>query len=246
MEEELRKEQSEMHKLLKAKQDLIEIQKKRIEYLTNRSSNSNSNGTGKPANQGTTTAATANHLAQSHPSHGYNQHAYQPKLKQNPNGKSQHKPVANSTMTSSHSNPNMLTNTGNEHQQQQQQVSPSSTPQHLPLAKLADKSQIAASPSSSSSSMTQFCSYLAANSLMNSNQNLNSNNNQQTQSKKHDTIKIASPSSSTSSSTSSTLSSIHNNRTGHHNSHHHHNNNNNHPTSANQSASINFLRASEL
>lgn len=28
MEEELRKEQNEMHKLLKAKQDLIEIQKK--------------------------------------------------------------------------------------------------------------------------------------------------------------------------------------------------------------------------
>lgn len=37
MEEELRKEQTEMHKLLKAKQDLIDIQKKRIEHLTNRS-----------------------------------------------------------------------------------------------------------------------------------------------------------------------------------------------------------------
>jgi hypothetical protein len=42
VEEELRKEQLEMHKVLKAKQELIEIQKKRIEYLSGRSSSSNS------------------------------------------------------------------------------------------------------------------------------------------------------------------------------------------------------------
>lgn len=47
VEEELRKEQTEMHKLLKAKQDLIDIQKKRIEHLTNRSGlqTANSNST---------------------------------------------------------------------------------------------------------------------------------------------------------------------------------------------------------
>lgn len=48
VEEELRKEQTEMHKLLKAKQDLIDIQKKRIEHLTNRGglgSTVNMNGT---------------------------------------------------------------------------------------------------------------------------------------------------------------------------------------------------------
>ena len=43
MEEELRKEQTEMHKLLKAKQDLIDIQKKRIEHLTNRNGPSATN-----------------------------------------------------------------------------------------------------------------------------------------------------------------------------------------------------------
>ena len=48
VEEELRKEQTEMHKLLKAKQDLIDIQKKRIEHLTHRGgigSSVNMNGT---------------------------------------------------------------------------------------------------------------------------------------------------------------------------------------------------------
>ncbi len=54
MEEELRKEQLEMHKVLKAKQELIEIQKKRIDYLSNRSQSSqnlNNNNNNKPVIQ---------------------------------------------------------------------------------------------------------------------------------------------------------------------------------------------------
>ena len=50
VEEELRKEQTEMHKLLKAKQDLIDIQKKRIEHLTNRNSGNNNPSTGGSIN----------------------------------------------------------------------------------------------------------------------------------------------------------------------------------------------------
>ena len=41
MEEELHREQVEMHKLLKAKQELIDIQKKRIEFLSHRLTASN-------------------------------------------------------------------------------------------------------------------------------------------------------------------------------------------------------------
>ena len=52
MEEELRKEQVEMHKLLKAKQDLIDIQKKRIEHLTNRNGNSLHSNSSKSINNG--------------------------------------------------------------------------------------------------------------------------------------------------------------------------------------------------
>jgi hypothetical protein len=52
VEEELRKEQLEMHKVLKAKQELIEIQKKRIEYLTaNRSSTSSNSVNAKLSQQ---------------------------------------------------------------------------------------------------------------------------------------------------------------------------------------------------
>jgi hypothetical protein len=55
VEEELRKEQTEMHKLLKAKQDLIDIQKKRIEHLTmNRGTNSSSNQATKSISSMTT------------------------------------------------------------------------------------------------------------------------------------------------------------------------------------------------
>lgn len=97
MEEELRKEQSEMHKLLKAKQELIEIQKKRIEYLTNKTASgstaapktgmstsaatttTNANGAG--SNTSTTTNNGVASLVQTHPSLSYNQHSYQPKLK---------------------------------------------------------------------------------------------------------------------------------------------------------------------
>lgn len=97
MEEELRKEQSEMHKLLKAKQELIEIQKKRIEYLTNKTasgstappktgmSTSAATTTTNANGAGSNTSATTNNgvasLVQTHPSLSYNQHSYQPKLK---------------------------------------------------------------------------------------------------------------------------------------------------------------------
>jgi hypothetical protein len=128
----LRKEQSEMHKLLKAKQDLIEIQKKRIEFLTNRSNNNNTNNNSNSANSnnnnnviknnanqqiggggnGATNGINVNtNLVQNHPSLSYNQHSYQPKLK--PTTKTHLKPLIQTNGTnqqsiaSSLSNPNI-------------------------------------------------------------------------------------------------------------------------------------------
>lgn len=110
VEEELRKEQSEMHRLLKAKQELIEIQKKRIEYLSNGNKlssstsnqqaasqtsatnssttlNNNNNGnhlqiglSGSNGSNGSMSGSTAS-LVQTHPALTYNQHSYHPKLK---------------------------------------------------------------------------------------------------------------------------------------------------------------------
>lgn len=218
-----------MHKLLKAKQELIEIQKKRIEFLSSTTSTSSKKNPTMAALAATVASAGAGastSLVQSHPSLAYSLHSYQPKLKPKsgvtaaatvkaatatapPNPQS----VMMMMMTSSASNPNLhaaaadqngthlvplvvtkLGRTGSRRE---------GCDMHRILTPLkADKSnhQIAASPSSSSSSMTQFCSYLAANSLHPSNRvgaKPVSSAPQQS----------GSPSSSTSSSTSSTLSS---------------------------------------
>ena len=79
-----------MHKLLKAKQDLIEIQKKRIEYLTNRNSGpstSSSTSTLSSLLTPTTTQPSSNpnkpnQTNQSNYSTlNYNQYAHQPKIR---------------------------------------------------------------------------------------------------------------------------------------------------------------------
>ena len=124
MEEELRKEQSEMHKLLKAKQELIEIQKKRIEYLTNKTASgstappktsaatttttttTNANGAGSNNTTATTNNGVTN-LVQTHPSLSYNQHSYQPKLKAKIVQLKPQTGTNHAMITSSMSNPNI-------------------------------------------------------------------------------------------------------------------------------------------
>jgi len=117
VEEELRKEQVEMHKLLKAKQDLIDIQKKRIEHLSNR-----------------TNIATQNQHPSSTKSLATNVNDI--KFQQ----------INNNILNISPTN------------QSKDAWVPSDVEQPIP--------QIVASPSSSSSSMTQFCKYLAQNTLI--------------------------------------------------------------------------------
>ncbi|CAF0849147.1 unnamed protein product [Brachionus calyciflorus] len=197
VEEELRKEQNEMHKLLKAKQEMIEIQKKRIEYLSNRSLNGPNlvnKSTQHPNSQ------SNNNLLQNNSSYNI----YQPKLRQI--SRNQPKP-----QMSSLSNSNETLNSNPVHSSQ-----PS-------LNKLTEKPQIAASPSSSSSSMTQFCSYLTNNGK-------NPSNNKLKIHSKTATIldQLPSNSNSLSSSTSSNISNLIN------------------QAQVNGQNSTNFLRASEL
>jgi len=127
VEEELRKEQVEMHKLLKAKQDLIDIQKKRIEHLTNRTNNANQNL-----------------LSNSTKSIGNNTNVVK---NSNNNNNSIFQQLTNSIVAESSQSKDAWVPSGVLH-----------------VDKLSP--QIAASPSSSSSSMTQFCKYLAQNTLI--------------------------------------------------------------------------------
>lgn len=171
---------------------MIEIQKKRIEYLSNRSLNG--------ANSANKSTQYSNQFLNNLP-----HNSYQPKLRQL--NKTQLKPQISTSFSSSNDNLNSA-----------QQVH-SSQPS---LNKLNEKSQIAASPSSSSSSMTQFCSYLT-----------NGKNPTSTKVKlsgKTATIldQLPSNSNSLSSSTSSNLSNLIN------------------QAQLNAQSSANFLRASEL
>ena len=196
VEEELRKEQAEMHKLLKAKQDLIEIQKKRIEYLTNRGGG----GAPPPCTNSNVAAASNNvNLAKQNSQQqqqqqqnksnyqtvNYNQYAHQPKIRQ-----AQRSQIKTQTsITPSHSNPSIHTSAANTTSDYSNirnsnlNLNGSSgtplSPTHNTKATKPGGTNIekpitssAASPSSSSASMTQFCSYLATNSLKGSNNNL--------------------------------------------------------------------------
>lgn len=209
MEEELRKEQSEMHKLLKAKQDLIEIQKKRIEYLSNRSLSAHSSS--HKSTQYPNSHQILSILPQNHPSTNYNQHVYQPKLRQH---------------NKTHSKASSLNENTNGATSQPVPIQSSQNPSLKVNEKAA---QIAASPSSSSSSMTQFCTYQVANSKLNQNSSQSSINKLGKLSMKGslalDKQGSVSASSSSNSSNASTL------------------NNQNH---VNSQMSANFLRASEL
>ena len=197
MEEELRKEQAEMHKLLKAKQDLIEIQKKRIEYLTHRSSapqqllqqlqsTTAAAATTTPSSVISAALPSTNihrHISQQNPAsssanpsstNNYNQHAHQPKVRQ------LNRTQIKTSITPSASNPNLNTAAEYTHMRNSNanlDADSSAAPQK------AGVTQIAASPSSSSASMTQFCSYLAANSLKGSTSNLTLDQIQKSKSK---------------------------------------------------------------
>lgn len=268
MEEELRKEQAEMHKLLKAKQDLIEIQKKRIEYLTNRASTSGS----IPYHPSSTLASNninSNKLNNQQPLHqtqsnyqtvNYNQYAHQPKIRQPHRSqiKTQTSITPSASNPSIHTTANVASFTASDYSNirksnlnldselgKRQEASSSPTHDNAKLNKpggtINEKplTSIAASPSSSSASMTQFCSYLANNSLKGSNNNLNLDQLQKSKSKTN-IVPLAvvdhsssSTSSSSSSSSSSAISSLSSNQ-------------NQHLSQSLYHPEVNYLRTSEL
>lgn len=235
-----------MHKLLKAKQDLIEIQKKRIEYLTNRnltnstyvSSASSSTNTHKQNVQ------QQQQQQQQVPNQAlnYNQYAHQPKIRQI--NRSQIR--TQTSITPSASNPSIHTAaiTANDYssmrksnlnldkltnrQLEAASVSPAThtkTPKPGSASEKQPIASIAASPSSSSTSMTQFCSYLAASSL-NPNGNLALDQQFKKPKSKSSVVAVgstalnvdhssSSASSSSSSSSSSAISSISSHQTPH-------------------------------
>ncbi len=120
VEEELRREQSEMQNLLRIKQELIEIQNKRIDHLSRNSISNKMNISVDQIN-------SLNHLN------------YKSKKL---NHKSENAPLVSSLNSNLNNNYSKISHVDKNG--------------HLPA-------QIAASPSSSSSSMTQFCNYLALN-----------------------------------------------------------------------------------
>ncbi len=239
VEEELRKEQVEMHKLLKAKQDLIDIQKKRIEHLTNRTSNANQNL-----------------LSNSTKSIGNNTNI----VKNSNNNNSIFQQLTNSIVAESSQSKDAWVPSGVLH-----------------VDKLSP--QIAASPSSSSSSMTQFCKYLAQNTLIQPTQaglddlqasylqNQSKRKNSYHQNQLEDALSKSSPrilsptphdvngaqvdgtpsSTSSSSSALSTSSSLnHLNHPNHPSTNTTSSNNNNNNSSNVNGSSFNFFRTSEL
>lgn len=172
-----------MHKLLKAKQDLIDIQKKRIEYLQSRCSgptnltgstnNLTSSNTESSAqsllfsqlkinhepSSTSSSSSTSSTASQSIPAKSQPHH-HHPKLRQAKAASSSNKSQSSSLNDFSVLNNNVtVSNTNNK------PSVPSAT------VALVDRSQlIAASPSSSASSIHQFCSpYIGSSSSNNSN-----------------------------------------------------------------------------
>ena len=144
-----------MHKLLKAKQDLIEIQKKRIEYLTNRTNSPSPSMANRKLNSHQAQSnGTVSTLGTNYSLKSFDQHSIQPKLRQ--------------TNKQSNFVEQIIHKETNKEPAKGFNANPSSFfPQSSKTFNFNDllSSQIAASPSSSSSSMTQFCNYLAVNSL---------------------------------------------------------------------------------
>jgi hypothetical protein len=251
-----------MHKLLKAKQDLIEIQKKRIEYLTNRGGGgggatcANSNHSTSATTSNSVNLAKQNSQPQQQQQNksnyqtvNYNQYAHQPKIRQ-----AQRSQIKTQTsITPSASNPSIHTSAANTtsdysniRNSNLNLNSSSGTPLSPTHNTKATKTggtniekpitSIAASPSSSSASMTQFCSYLATNSLKGSTSNID----QLQKSKSKTSVPLAivdNSSSSTSSSSSSSSSSAISTLSSHQNQH---------LSQSLYHPEVNFLRTSEL
>ena len=224
VEEELRKEQLEMHKVLKAKQELIEIQKKRIEYLSaNRSSAS------------TNPVKLAQHKPHQHQTLNHSLVAsYNNKLKQfsTSNSKLNKTNLEQKDVISNSSNGGITTALNSL---LPSTSSPPSSSVSLPITTSSIKlnenisSQIAASPSSSASSMTQFCNYLASNSLNTNTNNSNTNSVKRNYAKLNGNLLLDALSSTSSSSSGlSNSSSL------------------NHLNHQQATSSVNILRHSEL
>lgn len=215
-----------MHKVLRAKQELIEIQKKRIEYLSNRSSSSysiaNNNNNNKNSLSTQQKQQSLNHSMVAN---------YNNKLKQFSSSNTKLNKTLNSNEPPKESG---ITTALSSVLPAASSTSPSSSIS-LPITtslKLNENlaSQIAASPSSSASSMTQFCNYLAAASL-NQTANAKRQNYKLTNANKLESNLLVDALSSTSSSSSglSNSSSL------------------NHLNQNNQThTSVNILRHSEL
>lgn len=137
-----------MQKLLRIKQDLIEIQNKRIDNLT----------------KVTNVSSNANYLNTSlqHLNNNPNniiKHSSHPRAQKEMNKvKSKQFNLINNPLSTSISNPSI--NSKDQDAKILKKYTPENSPQPV---NLSEKYQVAASPSSSSSSMTQFCNYLASN-----------------------------------------------------------------------------------
>ncbi len=186
-----------MHKLLKAKQDLIDIQKKRIEHLSTR---------GHPNNLTSLMNKSISNIQ-------YQQQNYED---------------TNTSLVIK--NMNKMSNMNVDDVKLNNAI--------LSTASKINPSQVAASPSSSSSSMTQFCKYLTANNLKSSantldEQTLSNYNRSKTERMPSPTrathLIVDGSSTSSSSSALSTSSSLN-----HLNLH------------QNQTSNFNFFRTSEL